>query len=504
MFRSKSAMTALAAFTILNALSVSTVATAAPTTPSAITTLRVDAPRSAGPRASLRLDLGKTKAWVGQAIPITLMAIFRDVEGVTLEGAPQLVSKSLFTSNLSAKPHQSTQILDGQPTLTVTWKGTLTPSAPGPIELSVSLPARLQYRDAPASIAIPDVDDSDDDSFGNFGMGSFDPSAIFNQMRQRMRRMMERPLGNVRTQDITLKASARGVEALTLPALGQPATFTGAVGHFNLKASVSSARVQISEPVTLRIEVEGSGDLDRVDLAGVPGSDSWKAYPTAALSQPPTPDKRPSLKVFEQVLVPLRGGDLTVPAVAFTAFDPTTGQSLTRETAPLTVFVEGTAPAASSPTIGRKTAAASPIPKPKALEVLLASRAAILARRHVGFGVALITLLALAAAAYGALRRRGSHRSLYRRMRRAASEGQVGKFFESARNLIQAHLGKVWAMSPDQVTSRVIQERLGRRGEPLAELLLADETLRFARGGLESGNLKHLCSDVEHSLRAAS
>jgi hypothetical protein len=70
--------------------------------------------------------------------------------------------------------------------------------------------------------------------------------------------------------------------------------------------------------------------------------------------------------------------------------------------------------------------------------------------------------------------------------------------------LTQSHLAKLWAISPDQVTCQAIQERLGSKGEPLAELLLADETLRFARGDLESGNLKHLCSDVEHSLRAAS
>jgi hypothetical protein len=497
-------MTALAAFTILTALSVGTVAAPAPNTPVPATLSRADSPISHSPRASLRLDLGKAKAWVGQAIPITLTAFFRDVEGVTLEGAPQLESKSLITSNLSQKPQQSTRLLDGQPTLTVTWKGTLTPSAPGPIQLSVSLPARLQYRDAPAPIAIPDVDDDNDDVLGNFGMGSFDPSAIFNQMRQRMRRMMERPLGNVRTQDIALKASTRTLEALALPSLGQPATFTGAVGHFDLKASVSSARVQVNEPVTLRIEVEGSGDLDRVDLAGVPGSDSWKAYPTAALSQPTTPDKRPSLKVFEQVLVPLRGGDLMVPAVAFTAFDPNLDQYVTRETAPLTVSVEGTATPASSVMVGRGVAVASSPTPAKAPPQLPRAWGLVLSRRHVGLGAALVALLALAATIYRALKRPGSERHLYRRMRRAASEGRVATFFESATCLTQAHLAKVWAMSPDQVTCQAIHERLGSKGEPLAELLLADETLRFARGDLESGNLKHLCLDVEHSLRAAS
>lgn len=502
MLRTK--MTALAAFTILTALSVGTVAAPALTAPVPATLSRADSPISHSPRASLRLDLGKAKAWVGQAIPVTLTAFFRDVEGVTLEGAPQLESKSLITSNLSQKPQQSTQVLDGQPTLTVTWKGTLTPSAPGPIQLSVSLPARLQYRDAPKSIAVPDADDSDDDIFGNFGMGSFDPSAIFNQMRQRMRRMIERPFGNVRTQDITLKASARTLDALALPSMGQPATFTGAVGHFDLKASVSSARVQTNEPVTLRIEVDGNGDLDRVDLAGVTSSDSWKAYPMAALNQAAPPDKHRSRKIFEQVIVPLRGGDLTVPAVAFTAFDPNLDKYVTRETAPLTVSVEGTATPASSTTVGRSVAVVSSPTPAKASPKLPRAWGLVLSRRHVGLGAALVALLALTATIYRALKRSDSERSLYRRMRRAASEGRVGTFFESAKRLTQTHLAHVWVTSPDQVTPQAIQERLGPRGEPLAELLLADETLRFARGNLESSNLKHLCSDVERTLRAAS
>ena len=38
--------------------------------------------------ASLRLDVARAKAWVGEALPVTLRAYFRGTEGVTLEGAP--------------------------------------------------------------------------------------------------------------------------------------------------------------------------------------------------------------------------------------------------------------------------------------------------------------------------------------------------------------------------------------------------------------------------------
>ncbi|MEO6573411.1 MAG: hypothetical protein ABIP89_06210, partial [Polyangiaceae bacterium] len=73
------------------------------------------------PHASVRLDVGQTKPWVGQAIPVTVTAFFRDVEGVTLEGAVQLTSKAVITSELGREPRQSTEIIGGEPTLVVKW-----------------------------------------------------------------------------------------------------------------------------------------------------------------------------------------------------------------------------------------------------------------------------------------------------------------------------------------------------------------------------------------------
>ena len=80
---------------------------------------------------------------MGQAIPVVVKAQFRDVEGVTLEGAPELKSESVFTSNLAREPRQSTEVIDGQPVLVATWTGTITPSTAGPLALSVELPCAI-------------------------------------------------------------------------------------------------------------------------------------------------------------------------------------------------------------------------------------------------------------------------------------------------------------------------------------------------------------------------
>ena len=98
--------------------------------------------------ASLRLDIRRTKAWVGQAVPVTLQAYFRGAEGVTLEGAPQLTSAGIFTSDLAREPLQATEMIGGEPVLVATWTGTVTPSSAAPLVIVAELPVRIRYREA--------------------------------------------------------------------------------------------------------------------------------------------------------------------------------------------------------------------------------------------------------------------------------------------------------------------------------------------------------------------
>lgn len=449
-------------------------------------------------RASLRLDVGQTKPWVGQAVPVTVTAFFRDVEGVTLEGAMQLTSRAVMTSQLARDPRQSTELVDGEQTLVVRWTGTVTPSSAGPLDLSIELPIRLRYREAAPRAVVQDDPFADlgEDPFGS-GFGS----SIFNQMRQRMQQMLERPLGQVREEAVALKASVRPLEVRALPLADQPATFSGAVGRFDLAASVSSARAHVSEPITLKVAVEGTGDLDRVDLAGVAGSDDWKAYPPKVTRVPATA-RSAERKLFEQVLVPLRGGDVTVPAVSLTAFDPASGRYVTHETAPIGVSVDGTAvPQSQQPTVAATTVAPAPTPGE---EEVPRARLPRVSPWKVVLQVVPVLFVVLAAAVHRVLERRRRERELRKAMTRAARERNAGRFFDSAHRLIQMHLGERWGLAPDAITAETIHERLGPSGDPLADVIASNEALRFARAGMDGAHLESLCSSVRQSLRGVS
>jgi hypothetical protein len=445
------------------------------------------APRRA--RAWLALSAAQPKPWVGQAVPVTVTAFFRGVEGVTLEGIPQLASKGIITSDLAKDPHQSTEIIDGERTLVVRWTATITPSSSGPIDLSVELPVRIRYREAPPRTPAQSPrapDPGDDDPFADLGHGvPFD--SIFDRMRKRMQQQLEQPVGRVREESLALEAAARGVEARDLPTKDRPASFSGAVGQFDLDSSISATQGAVSDPLTVRIAVGGNVDLDRVDLPGITTSADWKAYPPRVVQDPPRKGLPPK-KVFEQAIVPLHGGDLTVPPVSFTAFDPVSGTYVTRSTSPIRVAVDGA------------SAAAAPAPKAAPETKVVDEPVPVVTPLHAGMRVLPVFLLVVAAALQHVVRKKRAQWALRRAMRRAASTGSVDSFLGSAHRFIATRLSERWGVLPDEITARSVHERLGPDAKPLIDVLLADEALRFGRGGLEGAELGPLCSSIERTL----
>ena len=70
-------------------------------------------------------------------------------------------------------------------------------------------------------------------------------------------------------------------------------------------------------------------------------------------------------------------------------------------------------------------------------------------------------------------------------MRRAASENAAGWFFASARALVETRLARLWGVPREAVTPSCIRERLGARGDALAEVIAADQSVRFGRATFE-------------------
>ncbi len=473
-------------------------------------------PKRSHAHAWLRVELGRGSSWLGQAVPITLTAHFRDVEGVTLEGVPALKSDAIFTSTLGSQPRQATEIIDGTPGLVATWTGTLTPAAAGPLALSVELPVRVRYHDpAPQRVDQPPAPSEDpfagmdpfDGMNGLIDIDPLDPGSMQRIFRN-FQRTFDQPLGaelvgRAHDDALTLKVSAATLDVKPLPSAGQPAGFSGAVGRFQLDATLSTNAVRASEPLTLTVVATGDGDMDRVQLAGVASSADFKTYPLSSKTEPPVAGHKLGRKVFEQVLIPLHGGELTVPPLALSTFDPVTSTYTTVTTAPLPVAVEGqpasaaiaAAPLGSNPVPLRAESGPEPtLPAPPSSQL-------VPRLEQLALGFLPLAGLWLAAAVWRLRARGDREKALQKAVRRAAKQGSSAAFFAAARQLIVYHFARRWRVAEEAVTATELATKLGSRAEPLVSALSTADAVRFGRGDLGASNLSALCSQLEATLK---
>lgn len=159
-----------------------------------------------------------------------------------------------------------------------------------------------------------------------------------------------------------LKADPVSIEVVPLPA-GAPAGFdSAAVGHFNLAAEIDRDHVQVGDAVTLKLRLDGEGNLRKISLPSLPRLDGWKVYEPKVSVQINHADIVGGSKVAEYLLLPERPGQSTIPALTFSYFDTKSAAYATLRTTPIVLTVTGQAlavPSSSSPASATPGASAS-------------------------------------------------------------------------------------------------------------------------------------------------
>jgi len=126
-----------------------------------------------------------------------------------------------------------------------------------------------------------------------------------------------------------------------LPLEGRPAGFTGHIGKYSISASAEPLEVNIGDPITLKVTLEGPEYLDNVvlpPLSSMEGfTDNFKI-----------PDERASgqvengKKVFTQTIRPVNADVSQIPPVRIISFDTDAGQYRTVKTDPIPLTVNPT------------------------------------------------------------------------------------------------------------------------------------------------------------------
>ncbi|AKQ64344.1 BatD [Myxococcus hansupus] len=144
-------------------------------------------------------------------------------------------------------------------------------------------------------------------------------------------------------------SNALKVKVKPLPPGGPENLPNAHVGSWRLSMDVSQTQVELGQPVTVKVTLEGVGNVKNVTPPVLKGPAALKIYdPTTSDKVSQQRHRVQGRRVMEYLVMPQRTGSFTLPALEFTYFDPRARKYEVARTDPVTLTVEAGAGGASS------------------------------------------------------------------------------------------------------------------------------------------------------------
>ncbi len=136
----------------------------------------------------------------------------------------------------------------------------------------------------------------------------------------------------VRTVNYTAKSNTIKIHVAPLPIKDVPKTFNGAVGNYTMNSQLSSSKVQANNPVTLKINISGSGNISLLNMPEInlpAGMDKYEPKTSEQINRNGTIT---GTKTFDYLIVPRVPGKKEIPPIQFSYFNPAKGSYVTLST----------------------------------------------------------------------------------------------------------------------------------------------------------------------------
>lgn len=125
-------------------------------------------------------------------------------------------------------------------------------------------------------------------------------------------------------EEVSVRSNLVKLKVKPLPKKGRPDDFSGTIGGFVISASVNKKEVEANQPISVTIRISGRGNIKSVAEPKMPDLENqfriYRASTSENLSK--TGDKIGGTKIFEEVFIPKRPGDVVIPAIHYNYFDP--------------------------------------------------------------------------------------------------------------------------------------------------------------------------------------
>ena len=396
----------------------------------------------------LKLILPKTNICVGEPVPIEIRLYA--TEG-RLSQPPQLQADG-FTIGKVVQGAQSKTALNGREYNVLVFKAAITAVRPGSFQLG---PATMP-------IAVPQAG--------------------------RQRDPFEAFFGGQQFQQVNLTSDAATINVLSVPGQNVPSTYTGGIGTFAWQVEAAPTQVSVGDPITIKIRVEGKGNIEALTFPPQPGWREFKIYPGNSHVDMLDQLGVEGTKIFEQVISPLNAGVKEIPRFSFSFFDPeqNTYRTLTHDPIPLQVRTGAATPqptvvSANAPPASENPQQAREIVHIKAaLGTLRISETPLITRPAFLVMQAAAPLLWLGAMAYRRKKEQFDNNPRLRRqkavdkiiaegvekLKAQAAANQSDEFFATLFHLLQEQIGERLDVPASGITESVLDHELKNRATP--------------------------------------
>lgn len=134
--------------------------------------------------------------------------------------------------------------------------------------------------------------------------------------------------GKTETVEFSARSNTIKVEVDPLPA-NAPASFSGAVGNFNFKAEVDRKNVVTNESITLRLTLNGSGNLKLLKVPEPQLPTGFEKYEPKTVENINRGTVISGQKIVDYLIVPRTAGEKEIPPIEFTYFNPSSRRYIT-------------------------------------------------------------------------------------------------------------------------------------------------------------------------------
>ena len=154
------------------------------------------------------------------------------------------------------------------------------------------------------------------------------------------------PFGMLRRntqKQLSVATDTLDMKSLPLPTENVPANFNGAVGDYQLTATVGPTNLAVGDPITLHVQISGRGDLGSVTLPDQTALHDFKIFAPTSKVESSDQLGMEGTKTFEEIVTPQNADVHEWPQFSFSFFNPADGKyhTLTQPAVPLAVHSVG-------------------------------------------------------------------------------------------------------------------------------------------------------------------